>query len=169
MRRRYLVLGLLTSSFALLLASPAYARRFRLPRMGGIVARTKRYTADTMTQADLERCLVRGQEIDNEELSVSVTEQELTLLQSELDDLGREIDSDRRTLDQYSQAAVDRFNAKIDVYEEQRLAFNNAVERYNRSADAFNSTLTTYNAACANKSYYEDDMQAARAAVGIFD
>jgi len=48
-----------------------------------------------------------------------------------LDNLSREIDSERLLLDRTSQWAVDQFNLKVNKYEEMRRIYNQMVDNYN--------------------------------------
>lgn len=149
---------------------PAEARRFRLPRGAGRAGRgTKSYTADTLSREQLERCLVDGQSLDDAEAAIAKQEASIVALNDELEDLNARLQRDGITLDRYSKVAVDTYNDGVAAYETKRLAFNRQVDIFNAEIDQFNDVAGRYNMSCNGKTYYEDDMEAARLAVGIFD
>ncbi len=100
---------------------------------------------------------------------MSQTEVRLANMQTDLERLYDRLEMEGRQVDQYSQASVDAYNASVSRYELARGEFNDAVDRHNTALKEFNSAVSSYNAACADRLYYEDDMAAARTAVGIPD
>lgn len=167
MDRRGLVLG----GMALILAgcsTHAFARGFRR-RPGGGISRnnTNSYAGETLTRSELETCLRDEISIDASEQSLGQLENELLPFENQLADLGRQIDLKAQTLDRYSETAVDEYNAMVDFYENLRDDFNRRVDYYNLNSDEFNVNVERFNLSCGDKQYYEDDMLAARLAVGI--
>lgn len=168
MRRRVLILGAIALA-VLGTSTPAQARRFRLPIGAGLRAARKSYGVSHLTQAQLEQCLVQGKDLDAMEGSTSQGEARLGKMQLDLESLYERLEVEGRQVDQYSQTSVDAYNVSVSRYELARGQFNDAVDRHNTTLQDFNSAVSNYNAACADRLYYEDDMAAARTAVGVPD
>lgn len=167
MDRRLLILGALT--VAAIGTTPAQARRFRLPRGAGLRGANKTYGVNHLTQTQLEQCLVEGRDLDSAEATLAENEAQLSKMQTDLEQLYDRVDAEGRGVDQYSQASVDAYNASVARYETARFEFNAAVDQYNGTLQQFNSAVNDYNISCADRLYYEDDMAAARVAVGVPD
>lgn len=167
MKRRLLILGAI--ALAALGTTPAYARRFRMPRGGGLRGGRKTYGEKHLTQDKLERCLLQGSDLNRSEASLAESEARVIRMQAEFEELHERLEAEGRRVDKYSQASIDAYNVSVARYEAARHEFNAAVDLHNGSLNSFNAAVSQYNAACADRLYYEDDMEAARAAVGVFD
>lgn len=97
------------------------------------------------------------------------SEARLSKMRVDLESLYERLEVEGRQVDQYSQASVDAYNASVSRYELARGEFNDAVDQHNTTLRDFNSAASNYNAGCADHLYYEDDMAAARMAVGVQD
>jgi len=171
MDRRFLIFGAIAVS-AIAIQSPAQARGLRLPfgaALRGLRGAGKTYGANHLTQAQLEQCLLEGKELDAKEVGLKRNDTQLSAMQSEVDWQFNRLKAEERLVDQYSQESVDAFNASISQYEYVQRDFNVAVNRHNAALNEFNAAVSKYNSKCADRLYYEDDMIAAREAVGIFD
>lgn len=142
MTRRWFVKSLLCGGIAaagyLAVSLPVEARGRRV-RFGGrgITARGH-YSGSVLSQEQLKSCLVREKQINA--LSEEVDRDEAYLAEQE------------RLVDLYSQTSVDAFNKKA--------------HHYNSKVQQLKSSIDTCNNLCADKAYYESDMQAARNALG---
>lgn len=77
--------------------------------------------------------------LDQEKAEIETDRTALQALDAQIEKLGREIESDRLTLDTSSQSAVDDFNAKVDRY-------NALVQKDKTATAAFNERVDNYNA-----------------------
>jgi hypothetical protein len=165
-RRKFLVVIACGLTGVCALPHPLEARRFRVNLGRGIAAGgRKTYSASTLTQSQLEECLEveaklehLDQLLDKSETSVEAEQAKLTLQKSALE-------SRQRAVNRHSQSEVDAFNRYVDQYEQARVQFNGRVNAHNSLVESGRGLVESYNGRCANKSYYEDDMQAARSAV----
>ena len=77
--------------------------------------------------------------LDVEKTAIETDRVALAALDAQVDKLGREIETDRLSLDQTSQSAIDSFNAKVDQY-------NTLVQKDKDATAAFNERVDNYNA-----------------------
>jgi len=168
MNRRLFCASLSGAVLALCIADPAVARRkFRFrPGIRGHSS-GKSYGPEVLTQSQLKECLVAQDAIDAVEDDLAGRDGELEKARLDLEARGREIDDARATVDRYSKADVDNFNAMIDSHETARVSFNAGIDARNGLAEDLNQKVDAFNARCGSKSYYEDDMAAARRALGL--
>lgn len=153
--------------FALAVPTEAKARRIRFPRRGLRGGGRKTYGADTLTQEQLKTCLRYEGAADSAEVEVLRSEMALS---SEKDALEREfsrLDHAGRTLDRYSQATVDSYNRGVQMFEVRQEQFNSRVDAHKRLVAEANEKASRFNSQCSNRKYYEDDMSAARRALGL--
>ena len=85
----------------------------------------------------------------------------------QIDQMGRSLDSRQSRVDVSSKASVDAYNREVDRHRKAVAEYNDGTPPFNARVAAFNNRLQGFNANCAGKSYYEDDMQMARTALGI--
>jgi hypothetical protein len=152
---------------ALLLPAPAAARR-RVRIVGGGVTGHKTYSSpNVLKPEDLRSCL--QQEAALNELGELVDAEEVVLQKraEQIDQMGRSLDSRKARVDVYSKASVDAYNREVDRHRKVVAEYNDGTPPFNARVADFNNRLQGFNANCAGKSYYEDDMQMARTALGI--
>jgi hypothetical protein len=154
----------------LLVADYAEARRLRFSSgfsvNRGMVTTSKSYGPDVLTVQQLENCLRWAYRLDQDSTAIDSRRERL------IDQLGRidlyktELDRLERSVDRYSQVAIDRFNAivtrfnwLVDETRANQATFNFAVERHNDGINA-------YKASCARR-YYADDLEAAKRTTGL--
>jgi len=140
---------------------------------------SKLYDKDVLTVKDLQACLLMENKIDKattkldkKRLTWELAGKQLDSEKLNITEIKSGVDQDKtRTL--YTQNEVDNANKNVDQ-------FNLAVGNYNLSVKSFQSLQGDYNLLidsynllfddfevdCANKSYYEDDMQLAKRVVG---
>ncbi len=75
------------------------------------------------------------------ESDVEVLRGPMKAQEAALDELDREIESSRRSLNRSSQAAINAFNAKVDRYNRDGRALQSSIDRFNRAVDAYNTEL----------------------------
>lgn len=168
MNRRQLVMFMISASVsASATSNPALARRRRFRR--GIRGSRGIYSGDMLTQSQLENCLISQREVEAAEFEAENSVGLLENMKSELESAGRNLSARQLILNRYSKSDVDHYNALVDRYERLRAEYNEKVEGHNELVRRVNFLAEGFNGRCANKSYYEVDMVAARKAVGIFD
>ncbi len=77
--------------------------------------------------------------LHNERAQIELDRTALETLEAQVENLGREIESDRISLDRSSQFAVDEFNEKVGRY-------NDLSQRAKTANAAFNDKVDNYNA-----------------------
>lgn len=142
-----------------------FAPRVHLPGSYGPTGQ-KVYSANTLNQFQIEKCLRWERDSDVISDQVEESERSLSALESELKDLKARIGAERATINRYSQTSIDQFNRIIDNYEAKRAVFNSLVDGHNVIVRKANDLGGDFNRECSGKLYYEDDMAAARQAVG---
>jgi hypothetical protein len=143
-------------------AEPAWTRGLKL-RFGRGVARTlgrKQYTEDVLTQDALRDCISNEAEINYISKAMDVSKSRVEIEQSEMDQLGRDLDFKQSMLNRYSQTDVDNYNSLIKQFESRRTKYSVMVDKYNLDRKDLNHTIDMFNSKCANKKYYEDDLEA---------
>jgi hypothetical protein len=154
----------------LLVADYAEARRLRFSWgfsvNRGMVTTSKSYGPDVLTVQQLEHCLRWAYRLDQDSTAIDSRRERLIDKLARIDLYKTELDRLERSLDRYSQVAIDRFNAivtrfnwLVDETRTNQATFNFAVERHNDGINA-------YKASCAKK-YYADDLEAAKRATGL--
>ncbi len=144
--------------------------------VGGLVARgavsgvthgmRKSYTPDVLTVDQLVQCLKKASLLDQESEDIESKRKELQIFVSQVDRLKSQMEMKRGSLDRYSQAAVDGFNADVDRYNEAAADGRNRQNNFNNLINAHNGSVDFYNIVCVKK-YYADDMESARKLSGI--
>jgi hypothetical protein len=166
--RRGFCASLLALATASVIAFPpiALARRIRI-NLGRGIARggRKTYGPGTMTQSELEECLITEGQLDELETTIERSEANIGSTELKLKSQKIGLEARQRTLNRYSQAEVASFNRSVDAYEGARLDFNENVKSHNALVQQSRDLASRFNQRCANKSYYEDDMDAAKTAV----
>lgn len=156
------------AALAIINVTPATARRRYKLRLGrGLRGGTKNYNSSILTQQEIEDCLTMHAHNEQVTNQVAFSEKVMSDRAAALSNLQNELELRRGTVNSYSQAEVDRFNADIAEFEQQRVAYNEAIQGYNDLVQSANQILSDFNARCANKQYYEDDMRAAEISVGL--
>lgn len=147
---------------------PADARRRGRVRVGGggLPGRGP-YTADILTQDQLDRCIRLEASVNRNAEMLEAMDADLAAREASIDRLGHEIDRSTATLNRYSQAAVNNHNQMVVQHQALVRAFNASLPNHNAQIDAFNRQVSDFNALCAQKRYYEADMAAVRARLGV--
>lgn len=152
---------------ALLLPSPVSARR-RVKIVGRGVTGRKTYSSPNVLKPDdLRACLQQEAAINELGELIDADEVALQKRAEQIDQMGRSLDNRQARVDVYSKASVDAYNREVDRHRKAVAEYNLATPVFNARAADFNNRVQGFNANCAGKSYYEDDMQTARAALGM--
>ncbi len=152
---------------ALLLPATASARR-RVRVVGrGLTGRKTYASPNVLKPAELRACLQQEAEINEVGERIDADEIILQPKAAEIDQMGRDLDTRQARVDVYSKASVDAYNREVDQHRKAVADYNRQLAGFNAGAADFNNRVQGFNANCAGKSYYEDDMQAARAALGM--
>jgi hypothetical protein len=119
-----------------------------------------------LTVDQLVACLKKAEGLDRESEQIEVQREKLNSLVTEIDRTRSLTDSQRATLNRYSQAEIDRFNRDVDRYNAHVTNAKNLQNTFNLSIGSHNTRVDAYNLECAKK-YYADDMESARKLAGI--
>jgi hypothetical protein len=144
-------------------APPAHARRrgrlraFRLPN--GAEPKGPVLTVD-----ELRRCVEGETRIDAFRAELEAKQARADAGGREADELGAQLDRAKRGLDRTSKTQVASFNAGVDRQRKAVERYNKLVPDLNKAAADLNEEVGRFNAACAERPYYEDDMEAVRKA-----
>jgi len=130
----------------------------------------KVYEAGTLQPADIRACLRQDQRLADLEkrlgdyqASMASHRTRITALEKDLDRRRKQIDgTDPSVVKEYN-ARVERHRAMIDTYNDEMLP------TLDRRRDQLNKLVQDYNAGCADKSYFEEDWQAALTELGVRD
>jgi Skp family chaperone for outer membrane proteins len=130
----------------------------------------KVYDAGTLKPADIRACLRQDQRLGDLEkrladyqASMATHRERITALEKELDRRRKQIDgTDPEAVKVYN-ARVERHRTMIDTYNDEMLP------TLERRREQLNQLVRDYNRDCADKSYFEDDWQAALTELGVSD
>ena len=129
-------------------------------------ARAKSYTSDVLTVDQLVACLKKADGLDRESQQIETQRERLSSTANEIDRMRAMTESQRATLNRYSQADVDRFNREVDRYNTMATNAKGLQNTFNLTIGSHNTGVDAYNLECAKK-YYADDMESARKLAGI--
>ena len=163
--RRVILFG--AASALALLPFEASARIKVRFRAIGLPGQGNYSSPDVLKPDQLERCVKTEKEINASSDTLDSVEAALSKQASDIERIGPEIDRSAAQLDRTSQTAVDTHNAKVQRYQATIKDYNAQIAAFNSRADRHNAQLTEFNSTCANKKYYESDMQAVRARIGM--
>ncbi len=139
----------------------------------------KLYGRNVLSAPDLKSCLIIENNIDKAATEVDVKRsvwkiagKNLDVMRSKIEVIERRVKRDRgRVL--YTQKEVDtankdvdEFNRLVGTYNVTVKSFQSLQRAYNIRIDLYNTLFDDFEVKCVNKSYYEDDMQEAKRAMG---
>lgn len=166
LRRRFL--GQIAGSFLCIVTvvSPtvALARRGRLRLRGGVAGRGRRaYDAETLTPDELRGCLQQEEQISAIEEAFDSEVASFEALEREIAQLDQNLSTREVTLNVYDKGDVDAFNQMV-------VRRNALVDRYQMiydsririAQDELHRRHETFNDNCANKRYFEEDLNEIR-------
>jgi hypothetical protein len=161
-RRRLVLVGAVV---ALLVPSTVQARiKVRL-RGVGLPGRGS-YGPGVLKLDELEQCVKSEKDINVGSDSLDKTEIALKARTDEIERLDQEIDRSAAQMDRTSQVAINNHNAKVQRHQALVRDYNMQIASFNSRADNHNAQIGQFNSNCANKKYYESDMQTVRSRVG---
>lgn len=124
------------------------------------------YGPDVLKLDELERCVRTEKDINAGSDTIDKAEIALKGRSDAIEQLNREIDRSAAQIDRTSQATINNHNAKVQRYQALVKDYNVQIASFNSRADAHNAQIKQFNANCANKKYYESDMQTVRSRTG---
>jgi hypothetical protein len=131
--RRKLLGIVLPVATVLSIAIPTVAEARRRVRFSGRGLPTgAKYNGPTLSRSELGNCVKQERSIN--EKFAALEKEEVDLKSAELN------------VDSYSQRSVDEFNQRVS--------------NFNSGGEAVNAQVYSFNQSCANRTYYESDMQA---------
>jgi len=113
-----------------------------------------------MTRAQLSQCVQQQRAIDDDSTEIEVLQADLRRSEAELNAVESQIRRQELTLDRYSQESVDSYNRLVARHRRMVQAHNAKLPQVNGKIEQSNQAVERFNAQCAEKSYYESDMQA---------
>jgi predicted nucleic acid-binding Zn-ribbon protein len=154
-----LMMFLASSSFA---THAVAKRRFSFGR--GILRGTtrKQYSSDVLSVDQLRKCISLENELDSVSSSLDQSRIELDAHSAELSKMQMSLRLEEIAVDVYNQESVDQYNNSIADFRRKQDDYNYRVESYNSKLEVARTLNSDFNFRCANKKYYEDDMEAAR-------
>lgn len=166
MKRRSLVNSIgLALLLGLGLHSPdAHSRRGVRIRSSGLRRGTS-HAGPVMSRDELRRCVQQESTLNVDGESLDRDEAELAEKQRAIDSIEQTLERRKVSLDRSSQDAIDSYNGLVARHRRLVRAYNESIAPYNKRVAAYQDAQNSFNATCAGKVYYEDDMQAVRAAL----
>ncbi|MDF1721379.1 MAG: hypothetical protein P1U65_11955 [Minwuia sp.] len=160
---RILMLG---AAATVLLAGPAMAQQTAT----GNAEVIKVYEQGTLTPADIRACMRQDQRLVDQEKRLVAYQQSMTTYRERIRALEADLDKRRKQIDGTDPAAVTEYNTRVERHRTMIDTFNDEMlPTLDQRRDQLNKLVSDYNARCADKSYFEEDWQAALAELGIAD
>ncbi len=130
----------------------------------------KVYEAGTLTPADIRACLRQDQRLADLEKRLGTYQTSMTTYRSRISALEADLDKRRKQIDGTDPAAVKEYNTRVERHRKMIDTYNDEMlPTLDRRRDQLNQLVKDYNAGCADKSYFEQDWQAALAELGMKD
>ncbi len=159
----YLMAG---ATAVVLLASPATAQQ-KASENAEVI---KVYEAGTLTPADIRACLRQDQRLADLEKRLASYQASMTSYRNRISALEADLDKRRKQIDGTDPEAVKEYNARVERHRTMIDTYNDEMlPTLDQRRDQLNKLVSDYNGRCADKSYFEDDWQAALTELGIPD
>jgi hypothetical protein len=150
--------------FTLMFASQAEARRGggrrRVNFSGKGIPQGASHSGTVLSREQLRHCVDEERKINSLSDSVEIDQAMLDSEQAGLKQLERTIEREQFHVNRYSQESVDSFNSLVDQHRKKVAAFNNKLTPLNEKVSSLNSSIDGFNKQCAQRAYYESDMNA---------
>ncbi|MFZ5636222.1 MAG: hypothetical protein ACOY82_06500 [Pseudomonadota bacterium] len=162
MRSRSVVVPAVAFGLGIVFAVVAADVRGAGPKMRAL-PKGARSSEPVLTRDQLRQCVADEKRIDADKADLM---QRTALSEAErarIDKLGAEIEALGGEVDDTSQAQVDAYNALVAKHKEWVATFNADLPELNRRVDAGKALVARFNADCANRVYYDRDMDAIKA------
>lgn len=151
---------------AVLLASSAQAQQ-KASEDAEVI---KVYEDGTLTPADIRACLRQDQRLADLEKRLVTYQASMTSYRERISALEADLDNRRKQIDGTDPAAVKEYNTRVERHRKMIDTFNEEMlPTLDQRRDQLNKLVTDYNGRCADKSYFEDDWQAALTELGVPD
>lgn len=166
---RCLIPVIATFTFAVLIGD-VHARGIRI-HWGAAVARgmahagSRTYGQDVLNQDQLEKCLKIERCININADKIEFESENLKQLERDLNDFSNNLKRQYLLVDRYNSSSVDFYNNSVAKQKMMVADYNSRILPNNTLVQNHNKNIDDFNSSCANKKYYEVDMQAARQSV----
>lgn len=157
-KRRAALLGIVAIA-GIVVVPEVLARRRAGSGMRGL-PNGARHKGPVLTRDQLRQCVAEQNTINTLESEMDRLRASLTQSEASINRLEAQISEQQPLIDRYSQESVDSFNALIDQHKRLVDAHNAKLPVTNISVEKVNSAVDRFNAKCADRVYYENDMQA---------
>ena len=109
--------------------------------------------ASTMRGRELNACLERKQQIDNQQQKLGVLARDLQRDKQLVGQLERRIEQEKPKRQTHSVAAMNSYQALLKQYEQQANSLNERTVLYNQLAEHNGNSVRQYNKTCSGKAY----------------
>ena len=160
MNRRAVIFGLL--GFAAAFTAPEAAGRggrragFRLRGLPN----GARHKGSGLTRDQLRQCVNEQKVINAGSGQVDRLQASISVDAAEISRLERQIAAQESLVNVYSQESVDQFNALVNRHRQMVTAYNDRLPAANARVEQMNAAVRRFNTECADRVYYESDMNA---------
>lgn len=161
LKRRSAIFGIL--SIAAVVAAPEVIARRRAGFRGRGLPNGASYKGPVLTRDQLRQCVAEQKAINASETDADRLQNLLAESEANIKSLEAEINARQPLVDRYSQESVDEFNALIDRHQRLVASHNAAIPGVKTKVQQVNAAVERFNMSCADRVYYESDMQAVRA------
>lgn len=160
MNRRSVIFGLLGFAAAFTLPE-AVARGGRRAgfRLRGL-PNGARHKGSVLTRDQLRQCVNEQKEINTGSDLVDRLQSSISVDAAEISRLERQIAVQESLVNVYSQESVDEFNALISRHRKMVTAYNDRLPAAKARVEQMNAAVSRFNAKCADRVYYQSDMNA---------
>ncbi len=134
----------------------------------GGVGTYKSYGPDVLTVTQIEACVKRASELDRSVGILEARTQQIEAESTAIDRTQAELQRAKLSVDTYSAASVNAYNAKLNQLRTRINVHNSNIPQAKFEQAAHNSAVASYNTDCAKK-YYQDDMDSVKLKLGLKD
>lgn len=113
-----------------------------------------------LTREQLRQCVAEENAINASGAQVDALQASLEASEASINRLENQINAQEPFVDRYSQESVARFNALIERHKHLVATHNSNLPVVNARVDQVNAAVQRFNSKCADRVYYESDMQA---------
>lgn len=157
-KRRAALFGIMAIG-AVVAAPEVLARRRTGFRMRGL-PNGARHKGPVLTREQLRECVAEQNFINVSEAELERLQASIAQSEASINGLEAQINMQEPLVDRYSQESINSFNALIDRHKRLVAAHNAKLPDTNNRVQQINTFVQKFNEKCADRVYYESDMQA---------
>lgn len=158
--RRRLVFALAAVTLAVL-PTPALARRGRRVRMSGRgLASGATSSGPALSREALRSCISLQNAINQDADAIDASSARFESEKLRLDQYERVVAMQSASLDQFDAYSVDSYNQSVGIHQAMVQSYNTNLPSFNQRVADQNAAVERLNVRCADKAYFESDMQA---------